>query len=194
MNAGASGTMHEVSFEVRAGELRAFVGGSDEACREVMSALIAQQAAAKEARGARSERDAVGYVRGERGGRYEGLQVGRLLGYAAELGLRDEPVEVRGERVEAMIATLGLGEVRARRLRDLDALARWKVEVGECALLGARDWVVMIEGDEAARKVKLKVLKEVCRGGAVLAISGSAVGLEGVEPVGGAVAVAREVA
>ncbi|TXD36104.1 hypothetical protein FRC98_13340 [Lujinxingia vulgaris] len=186
----------EVSFEVAAGEVRALVGGSDATFDAVMKGLWAQRAAAKGGRGESGRRDAVGYVSGEGGERYEGLQVERMLGYAAELGLRTEPVEVRGERVEAMIATLGLSEVRTRRLRELDGLARWKVEVGECALLGARDWVVKIEGDEVARRAKLKVMREVIlASGAALVISSSAVGLEDVEqvttPAGAVLEVAR---
>ena len=175
----------EVSFEVATGEMRLLVGGSSEAVGVVMKRLMAQRAAAKGDQGESGQRDAVGYVSGEVGGRYEGLSVERMLGYAAELGLREEPVQERGERVEAMLTTLGLSAVRARRLRELDPLARWKVELGECALLGAREWVVVIEGDEAARKAKLEVLKAIGRGGAVLVISSSAKGLEGFDVVGG---------
>lgn len=182
---GAQGAWREVSFEVDDARVCLLQGVSGEAVGGVLNALMAQRAAAKGDQGASGQGDAVGYVSGEVGGRYEGLSVERMLGYAAELGLREEPVQARGERVEAMLTTLGLSAVRARRLGELDPLARWKVEVGECALLGARDWVVVIEGDEGARKAKFEVLKALGRGGAVLVISSSAKGLEGLEVVGG---------
>ncbi len=58
------------------------------------------------------------------------LTVERVLGYAAELRLRDVDVEERGRRVDRTIAKLGLGERRTVRVSKLSGGQRKRVNVG----------------------------------------------------------------
>lgn len=58
------------------------------------------------------------------------LKVERVLGYAAELRLPEEPVEARKARVDRVIAKLGLGERRNVRVSSLSGGQRKRVNVG----------------------------------------------------------------
>ncbi|RAL23949.1 hypothetical protein DL240_07315 [Lujinxingia litoralis] len=151
-----------VTLRAESGVLVVVPQGRSEARRALMMTLLGRKKAASGACGLDGLEGAVGYVpEGECV--YGGMKVARLLGYAAELGLRALDVEARGARIEAVIQELGLAEVREAKVRELDEVARWKVTLGEAMLLGARGWLVEIAGADSG--AKLEVMRGLVRGG-----------------------------
>ncbi len=102
------------------------------------------------------------------------LRVERVLQYAAELRLRDEPVDVRRGRVDGVIRKLGLSDRRDVRVSKLSGGQRKRVNVGVELLVRPK----LLFADEptsgldpALERALTETFAEMARDGAIVVVT-----------------------